>query len=243
MHGRIPPNPDGMRHLEPQQMQPRERRDRQRQPVRKPSLWKLAALIILLAGGAGFGLTFFFPPSAADRVTPQEADARLQDFARAPPLLLQSIPRDKADAVVSAMDMPAAQKDALRRDLGVATAPATAPLPAQAQAQVPAPAPAPAAQLAPNPGARQLVEVVLWDTHSPDGDVVRVRSAGFSRDVVLSRTPTVVFVPVDGSGALQIQGVHDGGGGITLGVRGPQNAMLMPVMSPGQVLNLGIRLR
>ncbi len=230
MRGRIPGNPDCMRHLEPQQIQPRQRRDRQR-PVRRPSLWKLAAMVVVLAGTAGFGLTHFFPPSGADKVTPQEADARVQAFARAPPLLLLPIGRDKADAVVSAMDMPAADKDALRRDLGVATSSA------------PAPALAPGVKPAADPNARQLVELVLWDTHSADGDVVRVRSAGFSRDVVLSKAPTVVFVPVDGSGALQIQGVTDGGGGITLGVRGPQSEILMPVMSPGQVLNLGIRLR
>ena len=73
-----------------------------------------------------------------------------------------------------------------------------------------------------------------------DGDVVTVSSAGYRRDITLTNAPLTVSFPVDGSSSMQFVGVHDGGGGITLGIRGPNQEFLMPIMSEGQALSLPV---
>ena len=101
----------------------------------------------------------------------------------------------------------------------------------------------PAAAAAAKPEPTRLVEIVLWDSHAPDGDIVRVVSGGYAREVMLAKTPTSVYVPYDGSGAIGVVGVRDGGGGITLAIKGSATQVLMPVMSEGQALSLPVRLQ
>jgi hypothetical protein len=107
------------------------------------------------------------------------------------------------------------------------------PPPAGTPLPTPATIPATSSQL-------RLVELTLWDSQAPDGDVVRVVSAGYSRDVVLHKQPVVLAVPVQGSMPIQIVGVRDGGGGITLGVQGLQSPVMAPIISEGQTITLPI---
>lgn len=191
------------------------------------------AATLALVAATGFGLTRFYPPPAADVVTSAEAQQREQAFANVQPLPLAPVPRDKTDAAIASMNLPAAEQDVLRKDLARGGPAGT----------VPKAPPAPQAAAAPARQEVRLVEIILWDTHSPDGDVVRVVSGGFTRDVLLTKSPQVVYVPADGSGSVQVLGVRDGGGGITLGVKGGDLAVLMPIMSEGQMLSLPVRAR
>jgi hypothetical protein len=82
--------------------------------------------------------------------------------------------------------------------------------------------------------------MTLWDTHDEDGDVDALASAGFRREIVLTNAPQTISFPVDSASTVQVIGVHDGGGGITLGISSPAQQVLMPIMSEGQALTLPV---
>jgi hypothetical protein len=211
-----------MRHLEPEQLALPE----QMAPKRRArALWPGAAAVIALIIAGGFGATLLVPPSAADNVSPAQAKARTDDFARAPRLQLTAVPSVRTGAAISQMGLPQNESDALAT---LVSLPPTSPSPSSGLAP-------------PQPKRLGLVELVLWDTDAPDGDVVQVASAGYSREVLLAKTPTVIYVPGTGAGTIKITGVRDGGGGITLGVKGESVSLLMPIMSVGQTLALPVQ--
>lgn len=215
--------PGNMRHLEPRQLEPR------RAPEERPrskSLLPLGAVVLALALAGGYGLTRHFSPAAVDAVSPQEQAQRLQAFQHMAPLKVAPVPADRVKDAVTAMNLPAPDEQALRKDLQAAAASVPAGSPsAQAQQE----------QL-------RLVEVTVWDSQAPDGDVVRLSSGGFSREVVLAKAPTIVYMPYQGAGGVQVTGVFDGGGGITLGIKGSDNAVMLPVLSVGQVITVPVQL-
>jgi hypothetical protein len=213
-----------MRHLESRQLEPAPLKA----PRRKSSLTAFAAVTLALILAGGFGMTRLYPPIGPDVVTTAENQERTQAFAREAPLQVAGLQGDKAEAAIAAMDLPAPDKAALRNH---ATQPAQG-------AATPAPAAQPVAARQQQPV--RLIELMLWDTHAADGDVVRVIGGGLTRDVLLTKSPTVVHVPDNGSGVIQVVGVKDGGGGITLGIKGAQRSVLMPIMSEGQTLSLPV---
>lgn len=215
-----------MRHLDPRQPKPLAQ-DEQRPARRRRSLWPLAAGVLAVALAGGWGLTHVYPPVQTDQVTQAEVQKREQAFRNAGAIPLAVVPSARTDVALAAMKLPNADKEALRKDLATPGQPARSTNPATAPAQQ---------------QPVKLVELVLWDTDAADGDVVRVLSGGFAQDVPLAKSPAVVLVPYSGA-AVQVVGVRDGGGGITLGVRGSDNTLLMPVMSEGQVLSLPVRLQ
>jgi hypothetical protein len=90
-------------------------------------------------------------------------------------------------------------------------------------------------------GSVRLERMIMRDTNSPDGDRVAVVSAGFRQEVTLTALPQAIVVPVDDSQIIQMVGITDGsGGGITMGVRGENEEILMPIMRKGQILSLTI---
>lgn len=173
--------------------------------------WIVAGLVTVVLVG-GLGLTRLFPPAVPDQVSQSETKDRAEAFAKLGALVVPLVGKEKAAQALPAMGLNPTESAALSSAL------------AQPEAEK----------------KTGLVEILLWDTHAPDGDVVRVMSAGYSRDVVLSKTPTLVYVPGSGSGVIQISGVQDGGGGITLGVKGSQQSVLMPIMSVGQTISLPV---
>lgn len=197
--------------------------------MRSSRLWPwwlgLGATIVVLGGG----LSWAFGQPNEDWVSQAERDELQRNFAAAAPLELPRVPAERLDAALGQMKLPAVEAESLRR--GLAGPASLAPVAVAA----PAPATEPAAQ--PVQDAPHLVELTLWDTQAPDGDVVAVTSGGYSRQVMLTRTPQVIAIPVIGRTSVKITGIRDGGGGITLGLRG-QHQLLMPIMSEGQVLNL-----
>lgn len=173
-------------------------------------LW-LVRLAALAIGIGAIG-TWFSTQHGTDQVSQHEIAARATSLKLSAPLELDSIPPDKATATLEGMKLPLAERAQLQSALATAT---------------------------PGQGVR-LASVTLWDTHAEDGDVVTISSAGYRLDVVITHAPQVVTFPIDGTSVVQITGRHDGGGGITLGVRGTHQELLMPIMSEGQTLALPV---
>ncbi len=91
-------------------------------------------------------------------------------------------------------------------------------------------------------GRTGLAWLSLWDDQAEDGDSVRISASGFALDLELYNAPHRIGIPVAGqSPGLAITGLHDGGGGITLGIQTTDGVVLTPVLQPGQVLPIGLR--
>lgn len=89
-------------------------------------------------------------------------------------------------------------------------------------------------------GQSKLVWLTLWDDMVEDGDVIELRSAGFNRVVALTKAKQRIAVPTTASGTIEIKGVRDGGGGITVAAETEQGELPIPVMSPGQTVSVPI---
>ncbi len=215
-----------MRHLEPKQLARRGEEPGRRRQV---SLWPTAVLLTALALGGGFAATRLAPPSPADNVQQSEVQKRADDFATISPLQLTAVPAAQTTVAIGKMGLTAPESAALAAQVGSRS---TAPPAATGQARQPRPA-----QQQQRMG---LVEIALWDTHAPDGDIVLVTSGGYSREVLLTKTPTVVAVPGSGAGTIQVTGLKDGGGGITLGIKGATESVMIPIMSVGQTIALPV---
>lgn len=87
----------------------------------------------------------------------------------------------------------------------------------------------------------ELVWLTLWDNVDQDGDVVAIESNGFRQTVNLLHAPQRVAIPRPADGVVNITGVHDGGGGITIAVKTMTGDVVMPVMAPGQAIVVRVR--
>lgn len=83
----------------------------------------------------------------------------------------------------------------------------------------------------------KLAWVELWDFAKEDGDIVQVSSGGYQIQVNLVKSPSRIAVPVK-ENFIQLTGVTDGGGGITVGVNTGNEQQL--VIQPGTVFSLPI---
>ena len=89
-------------------------------------------------------------------------------------------------------------------------------------------------------GRLRLVWLSLYDTDAEDGDVVTIGSAGFLYTLGLAKAPAAVAVPVAIGGPVTLTGTRDGGGGVTVGVVGPQGPLPVPPLSVGQTISLAV---
>lgn len=87
----------------------------------------------------------------------------------------------------------------------------------------------------------ELVWLTLWDDCDQDGDVVMVESDAFRQRVPIAHAPRRIAIPRPTSGVVNLTGVHDGGGGITIAVATVTGKVAVPVMVPGQVLGIPVR--
>ncbi|MBB4000489.1 hypothetical protein [Aureimonas pseudogalii] len=91
-------------------------------------------------------------------------------------------------------------------------------------------------------GRSALAWIEVWDDQAADGDRIRISAGGFDLDLDLYKAPHRIGIPVTGpSPGLAITGLHDGGGGITVGIQTLKGTVLTPVIRPGQVLPIGLR--
>ena len=211
--------------------QPELQPEPQREKPRKSSLSLALITAALIIGHGGWGLTQLFDggnsggavaTATADNLTQAEKDARAQQFSAVPRYALRRLDATEARSVIQNLPLPDAQKAALTENIAPAT-PAGQTQPAQ-----------PAWEN----GGQQMVELVLWDNVAEDGDVVQVSSLGYSQTITITHAPQTVYFPAQYDVPVTITGIHDGGGGITLGFTGSGQPVSLPVMAEGQVISL-----
>lgn len=207
------------RSASPSHIEPLPARAVAKQQKRSAKSWGVLFLMTTLF--LGFAATWLFPPSAEDRVSAAEVEQRASAFASVAPLELKPVPPQQQEARLAEMQLAPTAQVELKQLLQRSSAPSGSHS---------------AGSVAAQPTDVRLVELTVWDSHAPDGDVVRVISAGYSRDVTLHKQPLVLAIPVQGSMPIQIVGVHDGGGGITLAVQGAHAPIMTPIMSEGQTV-------
>ena len=211
--------------------QPELQPDPQREKPRKSSLSLALITAALIIGLGGWGLTQLFDggnsggavaTATADNLTQAEKDARAQQFSAVPRYALRRLDANEARSVIQNLPLPDAQKAALTENIAPAT-PAGQTQPAQ-----------PAWEN----GGQQMVELVLWDNVAEDGDVVQVSSLGYSQTITITHAKQTMYFPAQYDVPVTITGIHDGGGGITLGFTGSGQPVSLPVMAEGQVISL-----
>ncbi|TPQ29805.1 hypothetical protein [Methylomonas koyamae] len=206
-----------MKHLEP--IKP-SRNEQESRRVRSGQASPLKLLLIsaLLVAGLGYAIDDAWISGAVDKVSSTHQAELETTFAKIQSVELVPVSDSDTEAALATMRLPPEQRQQLMSELSKRV------------------------DLAPdaNPAASglRLVWVTLWDFAAADGDVVNVASAGYQSDVVLQKKPTRIAVPLDGTKSVKITGVHDGGGGITLGVESGGNPLALPLLKPGVSLVL-----
>jgi len=89
-------------------------------------------------------------------------------------------------------------------------------------------------------GQVKLVWITLWDNQVEDGDRVLLASDSLTLPVALLNAKTTVAIPLPASGVVNLTGVADGGGGITVGVLSGGNPVKVPVLAPGQQVGIPV---
>ncbi|MBI5785325.1 MAG: hypothetical protein HZA64_07710 [Rhodocyclales bacterium] len=208
-----------MRHLEPEPQQDASITRPKLAARKSTSAWKAILFGAALVVGAGYGLTAWLDPLPVDHVTEKQKSELLTEFTKLKGISIAQVAGGDMERAMDSMRLDPAARQALTRRLEV-----TKPSPPD------------------QPEVREtiLAELTLWDFAAQDGDIVRVSSAGYEIEVSLLSQPTTVPIPVDGSRVIKIQGARDGGGGITLGIQNGTQPISLPVLKPGQVLNLPV---
>ena len=87
-------------------------------------------------------------------------------------------------------------------------------------------------------GRTRLVWLSFTDVMAEDGDMVRIESGPYAAQVTAVNTPTRVYLPEPPSGVVNVTGVRDGGGGITIAITSGGTPVNLPFMSVGQVVGI-----
>jgi hypothetical protein len=90
-------------------------------------------------------------------------------------------------------------------------------------------------------GTMELVSFTLWDNLAEDGDIVDLETPDLTVRVPLRHARATIPLVRPASGVVNIHGVHDGGGGITMGIEANGTPVLLPPLRPGQVLGIPVR--
>ena len=89
-------------------------------------------------------------------------------------------------------------------------------------------------------GHSRLVWVQLKDNCAEDGDIVRIDSGLFSQTVTIKNAGERIPVPEPPSGVMNVVGIHDGGGGITVEMMSGNSPVNLPVMNVGQAVGVPV---
>lgn len=210
-----------MKHLEPL---PKHATEMQSKPVPTRRASKLSVFIAgaLLVSGLGFGLTALWGPSTTDRLSDAKKSQLVAEFSKLKAVSVEQVASQDLNKALEAMQLAPDQRQKLEAALSVNTPGATGSI------------------VAKSTDTPVLVWISLWDFAAPDGDIIHISSAGYKLDVTLQNNQTRIAVPVDRSNSVTITGVHDGGGGITLGVQSGTNPIALPVLGVGQSFSLPV---
>lgn len=216
----------------------------------------VAVATALLAGVAAMGGLPALVDPGVDVVTRQHRIDREQAFALIRAVDLRPVERDEVPRAIAGMGLDEPAQRALAESLDVAAAqapggadaldrvPDASSQAANAAAVAAGSSAVPKARAQPRSVPRQarvaLAWLTLWDSDQIDGDVVRVASDGYVRELTLARESVSFAIPVPRSGVVNLSGVRDGGGGITVGVMSGSSPVLLPILSEGQVLGIPV---
>ncbi len=150
-------------------------------------------LLAVFVACCGYALNLLLAPrlirAAADRLTAAQIVQRQADFAAAAPLAVEGLGEMSAWAFVKHDELLPGRQAAFAESFANGTSGET------------------------------VVGLKLWDDAADDGDMVQIRSAGYSVTLLLSDVPRNVYIPVYLGVPVVIHGVRDGrGGGITVSV-------------------------
>lgn len=168
---------------------------------------------LLLVAGAGYGLTTWWNPLPTDRITAKEKAELVTQFTHLRAIEAEQVKAEDVDTALDSMRLDPSSRQALKQTIAISPT---------------------------GSASTALVNIVLWDFAAPDGDVVRISSAGYEIEVPLVNAPTTIAVPTDGSHSIKLAGVHDGGGGITVGIQSGAGKVFLPVLGEGEVLTLPV---
>lgn len=176
-----------------------------------------APLGLLAAGVAAAAIAlgaFFFLGGAQDSVSDAEKQTRQDAYAAlvaGPGLPLTPVAPEEIDRAIE--EMPETVSEEQRQDI---------------RERVDA-------------GTVRLAWLTLWDTHAEDGDILRFESsASFPIDVTALNAKTTIAIPYPPEGAVQVTGMVDGGGGITIALESGATQIAWPTMAPGDTLRLPV---
>jgi hypothetical protein len=199
-----------LKHLEP------VKQERERPPETKTLATRLSGMSMLLVGfliiaGSGFAMSRI-NLLPVDNVDAQEQKKLERDFTQLRSLRLMKVEVSDEDSVLDTMRLEPSTRQRLKLALNRRTA----------------------------GSETTLARVSLWDFAAEDGDVVSLSSAGYTVTVALLNKAAEFAVPVDATKQIQITGLQDGGGGITVAIRYGSGTITMPVLQEGQSLSIPV---
>ncbi|WP_037587864.1 hypothetical protein [Stenoxybacter acetivorans] len=198
----------------PQLITPLSSKEKPQKPKKsnQHSWWKLLLLATVVVGLSGYGLGTWL--SSGDHLSQREITERKVAFDSlrdSQHTKANIVPQSKIDSIIEQMPLSSPkEKEYLKNSLATGS------------------------------GDIRLVELTLWDDLAPDGDVVSLSSAGYSQEILLSKTPQTIHFPVETLRPVMITGIRDGGG-ITLGFVGSGQPVMLPVLIEGESIGFVLK--
>lgn len=180
------------------------------------------------------GLVGIFPGTEVDQVNEQQSTERRRTFLALGPIQLTRVALTELQDALRSLNLPPAEQDRLMEQV------MPSHIPKSESEAGPPPAMMPKQLVQEDAQTIPLAWITLWDTDAMDSDMVRLDSEGYSRTITLSKSPVTFAVPVPQRGVVNIAGIRDGGGGITVGVASGTSPVALPIMSEGQVIGIPV---
>lgn len=199
-----------MKHLEPKPQLMAPPPSSKTLPTKRNPKTIFAIAALAFIVGLGGVMTGLLDPTPSDNLSEPTKTRLANEFPAALPIKLTAVAAHETGTALHSMALPPGKRNLLMQTLSNA------------------------------PSKNSLAWVELWDFAAQDGDVVHISSAGFELDYPIQNTPARIAIPIDATARVTITGVHDGGGGITLGIKSASNDVSLPVIQPGEILNIPI---
>lgn len=155
-------------------------------------------------------ITWQFSGTTSDDVSNDTKAKWAASFAVAAPTALKIVPAGEVDGAVKQMNVPPEQKQELKEDLSA--------------------------------GRTRMVWLSFRDVMAEDGDTVSIESMAdgvlYTQSVVATNKEQRVYLPEPDAGRVNIRGVRDGGGGITIVITSGGAPLNLPFMTVGQVVSV-----
>jgi hypothetical protein len=175
--------------------------------------FKPRQLLIALGVAAAIAvaaITWQFSGTKSDDVSSNTKAQWAASFAVAAPTALKLVPSGEVDGAVKQMKLPPAQEQELKEEVSA--------------------------------GRTRMVWLSFRDVMAEDGDTVSIESMAngviYRQSVVATNKEQRVYLPEPDAGRVNIRGVRDGGGGITIEITSGGAPLNLPFMTVGQVVSV-----